>query len=261
MCVQGAVLIGDSWTIQPLTDLLWVGNTTDTDAQIEKVARLFRSLKTALNTLASQFERLIDTPELPPSLAFPAINSYVDTVTEVLTTFTYTRKLDFQKGRVPSIFEADASDGDPLFIKFVTRYNAAAHRLLANKGFAPRLLHVAPLESGATHFVVVMKRIAGEDMHGKLFTDQDLKRVRSAIKLLHDENCVFGDLRPNNILRPSDGAGVLLVDFDWCGEDGKAKYPPSLNEDRKCGWHPDVKGGAVMKKMHDDHLLNSFVHA
>ena len=46
--------------------------------------------------------------------------------------------------------------------------------------------------------------------------------IRRAMDLLHEKNLVFGDLRPPNILIKGDTA--LLVDFDWCGEEGKGKY-------------------------------------
>jgi hypothetical protein len=57
------------------------------------------------------------------------------------------------------------------------------------------------------------------------------------------KDATFGDL------------GIMLVDFDWF-ESWKSGYPPSVNED--IGWHPDIKGGAIMLKEHYDHLVRRF---
>jgi Ser/Thr protein kinase RdoA (MazF antagonist) len=50
----------------------------------------------------------------------------------------------------------------------------------------------------------------------------------------HDEGLVHGDLRGPNMV--CDGERVMLVDFDWGGEVGKACYPHA----RLC---PDLRNG------------------
>jgi hypothetical protein len=30
-----------------------------------------------------------------------------------------------------------------------------------------------------------------------------------------------------------------------------------INDDPKCNWHSDVRGGGIMWKVHDDHLFDS----
>lgn len=104
-------------------------------------------------------------------------------------------------------------------------------------------------------FMVVMDWIDVAHIRGQL-SEQDLARVREAKELLHKHDYVCGDLRRNNILKPKDGSGVMLIDFDWCGKEGEGRYPLSINGDESCGWYCDVGPGVLMFKVHDDHLFN-----
>ncbi len=156
--------------------------------------------------------------------------------------------------KATAIFAAEDSEGAPLLIKFTSRYNEAAHRLLALEGYAPSLRHCSETVAGSVYFMVVMDQIDGENMFGSPFTTDDLLRVRKAKDLLHQHNIVFGDLRANNIVKPADGSGVMLVDFDWCAVAGEGTYPLTINSDSSCGWHAEVGPGVVMRKEHDDHL-------
>jgi tRNA A-37 threonylcarbamoyl transferase component Bud32 len=85
-----------------------------------------------------------------------------------------------------------------------------------------------------------MDRIVGHDMRDEIFQEEDLARVRRAMNLLHENDYVFGDLRPSNIFKPTDGTRVVLVDFGLCGQDGVGRYPPFRNQE--FGYHPDVRG-------------------
>ena len=56
---------------------------------------------------------------------------------------------------------------------------------------------------------------------------------------MKEKKVVHGDLRPNNIMcreRPDSGTQELevkVVDFDWAGKLGSAKYPAIMNPDIK----------------------------
>lgn len=257
--MQGGILAGKCWTVQPLTEFLWAGATADMDGQAERIGRLLCSLKIALDALKGRFEKVTDSPPRTPPPCFPFKTLYPDEVTRNAEKITYKERLHFQEGSEgTAIFSATLEKGEAVFIKFVTRYNEQAHKLLARNGLAPQLRYCSKLAVGETHFMVVMDRIHGHDMHEEPFLAEDLIRIRDAKKLLHENGYVFGDLRPNNIFKPMDGTGVVLVDFDWCGREGVDKYPIVINDDPKCNWHPDVKGGSIMRKVHDDHLFNSF---
>jgi len=43
-------------------------------------------------------------------------------------------------------------------------------------------------------------------------------KVKEVVTVLHENDLVFGDLRPPNIMESEEQ--VLLVDFDWCAKDG-----------------------------------------
>lgn len=45
---------------------------------------------------------------------------------------------------------------------------------------------------------------------------------------LHSLGYVRGDLCPQNILALPDNS-IRIVDFDWCGPVGEAKYPADIN--------------------------------
>ncbi|KAI0345449.1 hypothetical protein BDW22DRAFT_1352907 [Trametopsis cervina] len=85
----------------------------------------------------------------------------------------------------------------------------------------------------------------------------DFTRLQTALSLLHQNQLVFGDLRQPNVLKTTNGA--LLIDFDWCGTAGEARYPPDINMDLDYedgfSWHPDVRPRGLLATEHDDHLL------
>ena len=188
-------------------------------------------------------------------LPFPYLTSYT-TIPEPPTPvdFVYKERIHCSGARNTTvIFLAEETGNKPRFVKFTSRYNIDAHCLLAENNLAPQVYGFEKLASG--DFMVVMEYIDGHSMIGSKFTTDDRDRVQKAMDILHQHDIVFGDLRPNNIIKPQDGRGVLLVDFDWCGRHGESRYPVSLNSDSDCGWHSDVNRGAIMSKEHDDHLL------
>ena len=206
----------------------------------------------ALVGLETGYVVLESAPRLSPP-CFPYITSYGGDADA--TKFTYKKRLHCSDMRkVTSIFAAEDSEGKPLFIKFTSRYNETAHRFLAEKGYAPTLRHWSETVAGSGCFMVVMDQIEGEDMFGVRFTEDDLRRVSEAKDLLHQNQFVFGDLRSNNIVKPADDSGVMLVDFDWCALDGQGRYPYTINGDPSCGWHSEVGPGVVMRKEHDNYL-------
>ena len=112
--------------------------------------------------------------------------------------------------------------------------------------------------------MIIMKYIDGIQLEN-LITDTHCsqetllniyKDIKIAIDELHNNNIVFADLRPPNILiRVLDGKHkATLVDFDWCGIDRVDRYPASMNW--KQPWHNDVKPNGLLKKEHDYHMLD-----
>ena len=129
-----------------------------------------------------------------------------------------------------------ASSGEEVVVKFTARYNKAAHELLADAGFAPKL-HFCELIVGDL-YVVVMGRVKGKSIWQLLQEKEAIpslvhKQVETVVSCLHDANIVFGDLRDANVLysRSDDSAEgkIYLVDFDWTDEHGTGQYLPTFN--------------------------------
>ena len=76
-----------------------------------------------------------------------------------------------------------------------------------------------------------------------------LKKMGEVVKMLHQHGYVHGDLRlPNFIV---DGERLLLIDFDWGGQEGQATFPdirlhPILRKGR---------GDMLIRKHHDEAVL------
>ncbi|KAG6834258.1 hypothetical protein H0H93_010802 [Arthromyces matolae] len=138
-----------------------------------------------------------------------------------------------------------------LVLKFASKYmySSAAPHLLSEHNLAPTLHYPSKDDNGSVKYggrhMIVMDYVEMKPLSGTLSIAQS-KEVRRSIDLLHENNFVFGDLRPPNILIEGDKA--MLVDFDWCGEDGKAHYPADLNTFMGIDWHPDVGPDAFMAK-------------
>ncbi|KDN34367.1 hypothetical protein RSAG8_12533, partial [Rhizoctonia solani AG-8 WAC10335] len=154
-------------------------------------------------------------------------------------------------------------DGRRIVVKFTEFYNFEAHTLLADRSLAPKLLSLSAELVGESLFMIVME-FSGTSLDHYLdsYPRLDLDRVRTdvqeAVELLHAHDFVFGDLRPPNVLVTQAADGTLrgkLVDFEWCGLEGEARYPIGMNESSDLGWAAGVGKGSLMFKVHDQHML------
>ncbi|KAA1475592.1 hypothetical protein DENSPDRAFT_932458 [Dentipellis sp. KUC8613] len=263
------------------------------DADVNRIARAFKAVRLALADLRQYYEQLKTNPPRKPSVChlFPspiAEPSSPDHIPHI--TFTHRMSRGGQLFIMPTTedeqhsgmyigtmlktrpsLSTSAGTAEELMevvVKFTTQYNAGAHRILADARLAPALHACVPVCGGVQ--MVVMGRVKGEMMwcaeqRREVLPHTVYADVERAIKILHDEGLVFGDLRtPNIICVPHEGAddpagleprmGAMLVDFDWVGEADKACYPSILNDDLGI-WAPGVERGAIMCKEHDLYLL------
>jgi serine/threonine protein kinase len=175
---------------------------------------------------------------------------------------TSTQAKGFTEGEAEGSTQEDAEESThEVFVKFAPNYNEAAHRLLASQKppLAPAL-HFCARVIGDMYMVVMeyipesRGRSAGVLVHGPCYPPSLLRiveqEVLKALRLLHEQQWVFGDLRePNLLYLPESGGRILLVDFDNVGRDGEATYSACLNPEG--GFAPGVERGQVMKKEHD----------
>ncbi|CAE7056366.1 unnamed protein product [Rhizoctonia solani] len=265
MTILGAIFL-ERPVIQPLTDFLWVGDNPSQPSNLDRLARVFRSLAEARNELKTYYANL-PSPDQVGASAFPYPTHYVDSTGRRIE-FKYEKHVN--RSSRPSdkkdlVFFA-RTVGDTsirIVVKFVTRYNSDAHRLLAKEGLAPELLYDGTADPtnqpGPEYSMIIMEYISGGDLGNNTnpITPGFGRDVERAIKLLHSQDLVFGDLRAPNIIPVRDATKRVtwakLIDFDWCGEHQKGRYPPIMNE--KIVWASEVEPGALLDKAHDEEML------
>ncbi|GJJ15115.1 hypothetical protein Clacol_009390 [Clathrus columnatus] len=250
--------------VQRLTDYLWIGHSrVIDDTYAIRLARIFYSLRLAVAKLHKYYLDLPSPLLKSNTRFFPSITSFTfmtppGTFASPVP-FRYKKPLDLNAGCViflATMINPDGSDGRNIIVKFAERYGEEPHRLLASKGLAPVLLFCGPIwhESGeifTEKLMIVMEYIEGESAALK-YADEPLpkevhKSVRSAVELLADNNMVHGDLRRSNILITGTGK-VLLIDFDWAGKYGEARYPLHLSRGM---WVEGVEDYSLIQLDHD----------
>ena len=285
LCILGVVFT-DILIVQRLTDIMWAGEaTTCEDARVYHLSRVFGSLRHAIAALDKYYDQVSIDENIPPLVEnephprlFPYPTRFKEHSTEankepMWIEFKYTDAC----GPLPTNVTFIAKDtlGRKLVIKFVDRYGLQAHELLADAGMAPKLLYFGLLdgekdirntESRAEDIsndfglyvgpirMVVMEHIEGDTLvDAKTLPEDASDQTATAIRKLHDAGLVFGDLRAPNIM--VSGGRVILIDFDWAGEEGKARYPRNLS--RSVTWPASAKS-LEMKPIlakHDSFML------
>ncbi|EJU01704.1 hypothetical protein DACRYDRAFT_116193 [Dacryopinax primogenitus] len=225
------------------------------------LAKKFVPLRKAMQRLRDYYRNL---PKPPPS---DEISPYLPawTSVELLDSdkreahLTYHRRLldDFRS----PLFEADlravgSEVSQRCVVKFCSTWGTAAHRLLAEKGFAPRLYGVKELPDGTK--MVVMEKLSGEPIFKLDKVPPDVENdLREAVKILGDRGLVHGDLRSSNIICTKETTRSLgkIIDFDWADKEGFARYPYDLNDISEIPWAPGVGRGELIQRSHDVHML------
>ncbi|KAK7437568.1 hypothetical protein VKT23_018466 [Stygiomarasmius scandens] len=143
-------------------------------------------------------------------------------------------------------------------VKSTYSYGKTGHELLAKCGLVPALKYCQREDSVGGMLVVVMDWVTGECFSGPTEDDRVIQSLRTAVKILHVNGLVFGDLRMPNVLVNRKEKTVKLIDFDWCGPDLSARYPVTINLNSAfyyIHWHSDTKRGGLIAKAHDAHMF------
>ena len=191
---------------------------------------------------------------------FPFVTSYESNGQRI--TFTYDARLDDQKLIFSAIIDQDDSDHGQCLVKYTRRYSKEAHECLASHGFAPMLRQCVQVSTG--WITVIMDRSKYEVLYGKILSNTEQEKVRrkvnNMVQVLHEEGFVHGDIRDINLLvnvesLASDDVAVHVVDFDWAGRIGEARYPMGVNT--KTVWRPaGVKNGELITTKHDEDMVS-----
>ncbi|KAI0249171.1 hypothetical protein BJV78DRAFT_1130076 [Lactifluus subvellereus] len=259
--------------VQPFTPYLYLGGHPFTREHVAYTARVFHVVAEAIHTLVDEYTKVrtrreIETPEaacLLPYSSFGVNYNGVDLV--------YHERLPGASGVEDdpgrAMFRATLGTMD-VVVKFCETYCADAHMLLAEHKFAPRLYHFGRVSGGLC--MVVMELVSGSNAYHRFRAKDQYKEnplpahvrndIRDAVKLLHENGLVFGDLRRPNIMVVSRETvtgtarqGGMLVDFDWAGVDGSARYPPIINDSGEIRWASGIKAGGLIEKQHDLDML------
>ena len=206
----GGAVYADHLLAQSLTDYIYVGSRCTLGDQSEfedtigRVARLFRALKVTIAELDEYYVSLSHRLQSPPAstrtqTSKPA-HSYIGPHLLELCPKTgeqivleYTSRLMADDPR-KAVFTARARRGDEgdssdVVVKFTHRYCEQAHCLLAKQEepLAPRLWFCAKVESVGM-YVVVMDYIKNEDEDRETLTAEERDQVSKAVKLLHGKD-------------------------------------------------------------------------
>ena len=148
-------------------------------------------------------------------------------------------------------------------------YGEEVHRTLADAGLAP-LLHGTARVPGAPTAIIMeyLDPSAGWTTlqayikeHPEIKINTKHPALVKLFKTMKEKKVVHGDLRPNNIMcrvQPESGTegqelDIKVVDFDWAGKLGSAKYPAIMNAAIK--W-PGAPRGPIDED-HDETLLRT----
>ena len=257
------VAFTDKFIVQRLTDAIWVGEATPhEDGRLHHLARVFHALRLAIETLDKYYDQVSNDQSIPELILnephprfFPYPTKFREYSPELKgkdrkwTNFKYVDLPRTGPTNITFIAEAE-NQSRMLVVKFVERYGVEAHVLLASEEMAPRLLYCGLLDgetdvrdgddraqgsikTGGLYVgpirMVVMDYIKGSTLNDKTHRPDDvLPEIKKAVKMLHDRQLVFGDLRPPNVMVASDNK-VYLIDFDWSGKVNEARYPLHLS--------------------------------
>jgi hypothetical protein len=244
------------------------------------VARIFVALRETLPALREFYQEIytvkpidLSKPDKPHPRLYPYPSSFQKDGREI--NFTYVRALQEDAGCVAFRAKAEGAEPQDIVIKFVSRYGQDVHSFLATNGLAPQLHYFGPLPDLATSavlrpqdilplmYMVVMDYIEQRPT----LPDDARKQIEDALRILHDEGYVLGDLREPNILFDESGK-LKLIDFDWAGRYKKdtdaspvsdkcfARYPLGLSSDIK--WPQGAGDLELILPQHDIEMMEKF---
>ena len=141
--------------------------------------------------------------------------------------------------------------------KFTKKYSTEAHECAHKLGIAPQIHSVQELPGDWR--VVEMDWFEGNTLdvceeENIQFDVEHKNRFVNAVAQFHTNGFVHGDLRnPQNLLYSPDH-GFTIIDFDWAGQVGKARYPANMNH-VEITWPKGAEPSHHITVKHDNYWL------
>ncbi|KAH8817565.1 hypothetical protein DL96DRAFT_1622734 [Flagelloscypha sp. PMI_526] len=254
--IGGAIWLGVPVTA-PLTDLISLvgvqpvsqlppGCPSADEYLVWRIAHLFHHL----GKLAVSLEEYYSKPprEPHPLNPAPAFGSFTGTDTRKYSLVYTGNAIDYLSHRA-AFYAVATSNADiasessskEVVVKFTSHYCVEAHKILAHEGIAPALLYCTYEESIGL-WVIITPRLLYETYQ---LSEEGYEKLKSGITTLHAKDFVYGDLRPPNVFLQADGL-PLLIDFDWCGKKGEARYPTDLAQG--VGFREEAEGSLITEE-------------
>lgn len=166
-----------------------------------------------------------------------------------------------------ALYLADYEDrnNETVVVKFPFTYNQKAHELLAMHKHAPNLYACVDVVGGRK--MVVMERLEScerlSNQEANSVPRSVFEDLNDALRVLHQADIVFGDLRNTNVMIVKDREGqsrARIIDFDWAGGEGESRYQevnPVLTEVGELS--AEVRPLTLMSKKHDFFALKYLI--
>ncbi|KAL0574474.1 hypothetical protein V5O48_007488 [Marasmius crinis-equi] len=260
---------------------------SDPGVVFEGLARLFACLRRAITVLFEYYHGLPQLLEHLPKRYLPLRNTFVTPDGQV-SQIEYSNLLILGNNIWTGTLKLRDNPPVPVIVKFTRHYSVAAHRLLEAASVAPKLHYwdSAPEDDAEADGeeprlfywrMIVMEHLKNAvTLYDFTGTSSDARQIsghlQRAVMSLHSNDYVFGDLRPTNIMvevryladEVQEEGGerevrVALVDFDWAGKAGKARYPPGISIGGAIKWPEGVKPRALITKEHDLYWLRTWL--
>ena len=278
MCLWAAVN-GLTPSADPLTGFLPLLVLPQDRAMMENVARALKAAKLGAKELTDGYQRL-PTARLSDSESDQLMFPYKRTFKFCQREYKFDYDLEGQC-RQKLVFAAtltgvqggeekkeDSGDskgegeeglqiGSALVVKFTKTYFQEAHELCyAHNQSAPRLFACSPLPGG--WLMVVMEAVEGIAFCPR--QEGASVRLSALVNHMHENRLVHGDIREGNVLLRGDGSDgrVCVLDFDWAGRVGEARYPTFMNH-ADVNWPAGASDGELILPEHDMQMMHMLI--
>jgi serine/threonine protein kinase len=268
--------VGATWNLRPTTQLLSTPiafhyHSTDTNNHLI-VSRHMAAFRKATKSLKVYYESLEDDKNLetipdpsatvipPPTTIFPDRRNYKSYLANTQILFRYLGQLQEDKLVFSGI---EDQGGRNICVKFVQAYSLSAHLHLAELGHAPAIRGYEVIAGG--WIMVVMDTLSPREFRTLTKAREELLPLRlfdailGALESLHEAGFVHGDIRDTNIMVSMNNQDFRIIDFDWAGTIGQARYPMNVNRGPGL-WRPDdAVDRAPITTKHDIAMLDYIV--